>query len=385
MSEEGPIEQRFSVEWRFPVHFSDGIFDVANPLLASLATGSPSRAMVFVDGNVARANADLIRSIFEYFATHGAKFLLVAPPVLVEGGERVKDGLANVEDFARRMLEAHLDRQAYAIIVGGGAVLDAVGLAAALVHRGLRVIRVPTTVLAQNDAGVGVKNGVNDRGSKNALGTFAPPFAVLNDFSFLRTLPDPHWRSGIAEAWKVAIIRDAEFFEFLCEHAGKLWNRDEPAMRRLVRRCAELHLEHIRENGDPFEMGSARPLDFGHWSAHKLERNSVFRIPHGEAVAAGVLLDSLYASLAGSFAVRDALRTAEGLRRCGFVFPIEEMQRRDPAGRLLILEGLADFQEHLGGELTVTLPDGLGRRMEVHALDERLIEAALARLAELAC
>src|SRR5262249_48180532 len=150
-------------------------------------------------------------------------------------------------------------------------VLDAVGLVAATSHRGIRLIRVPTTVLAQNDSGVGVKNAVNLKGSKNFIGTFAPPFAVLNDLALIGNLPAREKIAGMAEAVKVALIRDAAFFQWLEQNIDALSLFERPAMAYMIRRCAEIHMRQIAEGGDPFESGSARPLDFGHWSAHKLE------------------------------------------------------------------------------------------------------------------
>lgn len=270
-----------------------------------------------------------------------------------------------------------MDRHAFVLIVGGGATLDAVGFAVSLVHRGLRIVRLPTTVLAQNDAGVGVKTGVNFHGAKNALGTFAPPFAVLNDFQFLLPLPDREWRGGIAEAFKVAMIRDREFFDLLCENAGALHARGaagEAAMRRLVFRCAELHLEHIRAGGDPFELGRARPLDFGHWAAHKLEALSAFAIPHGDAVAAGICLDSWLAFERGWLAGAEFDALHRGLRAAGFSLWHLELERAE------LLDGLREFQEHLGGELCITLPHGIGARREVREVNGDAVRRAVAEL-----
>ena len=276
------------------------------------------------------------------------------------------------------MLRLRLDRHAFVIIAGGGALLDAVGFAASLVHRGLRVIRVPTTALAQCDGAVGVKTAVNFGGGKNAIGAFAPPFAVLNDFHFLTTLADREWRGGIAEAFKVAIIRERPFFEFLCENTFAFRDRRPEPMRHLIQRCAELHLEHIRTCGDPFEMGRARPLDFGHWSAHKLELLSEFRVGHGDAVAAGVALDCAYAALQGWIRDEDFLRIHRALAQCGFPLWYPEMD--DPA----LLDGLREFQEHLGGDLSVTFPSGLGQRREESAVASDGIRASLGRLKQMA-
>jgi len=384
MSATKTVLQKITVGWSFPVVFTHAVFDAANPVLIEtmnrLEEHRRHRAMVFIDNHVARALPALAAQAEAYFAARPEHLALVAAPVIVPGGEAIKNDFTLVEGFMRQMLEAHLDRQSFVIIVGGGAVMDAVGLAAALVHRGLRQIRIPTTVLGQNDAGVGVKNGVNFLGGKNAIGAFAPPFAVLNDFDFLLTLPDRDWLCGVAEAFKVSIIRDRAFFQELLAEAGKYRERDFAAMQALVVRCAEIHLEHIRTNGDPFEYGRARPLDFGHWSAHKLEIMSGFKISHGEAVATGVLLDSIYAAKKGWIEAAELAEIRDGLLRSGFRLWFEELEQREADGTRAVFGGLRDFQEHLGGELTVTFPRGIGARHEVHEIDLALMDAAVNEL-----
>jgi 3-dehydroquinate synthase len=274
-----------------------------------------------------------------------------------------------------------LDRQSYVVAVGGGALLDLVGLATALIHRGLRLVRVPTTVLAQNDAGVGVKNGIDAWSTKNLIGTFAPPYAVINDYDFLDLLDEVDWRGGIAEAFKVAIIKDRVFFESLCRAAPALMRRDRAAMEFLVKRCAELHLAHIREGGDPFEMGSARPLDFGHWLAHQLEILSGYRVRHGQAVSVGMAVDCLLAESIGWLTGAEAGAVLDGLRSAGLPIWDDALDRRQPDGRRQIMEGLESFREHLGGQLTLTLPRGLGARDEVHEVDLVRLERVFERLA----
>jgi 3-dehydroquinate synthase len=375
--------QHLSVDWEFPVVFTHHLFSPSNATLKDTLCRKNEnrrhRALVFLDSLVLSRNPQLPEQIGAYFDAHASEIFLAAPPQPVPAGEASKNNFAYIESLLRQLLELRMDRQSFVIVVGGGAVLDAVGFAAALVHRGLRLIRVPTTVLAQNDAGVGVKNAVNFLG-KNAIGTFAPPFAVLNDFEFLRSLPDRDWLSGVAEAFKVAIIRDRPFFEDLCIAAPRYPARDFPAMTELVTRCAEMHLDHIRTNGDPFEYGTARPLDFGHWSAHKLELLSDFRISHGEAVAAGVLLDSLYARSMGWITSQECESIDSGLRRSGFSLWFEEFNLRDSAGERCVFQGLRDFQEHLGGELCVTFPKGIGARFEVHEIDLAAMDSAITEL-----
>jgi 3-dehydroquinate synthase len=388
MKPRAPIRQQIHVTWDFPVIFTHALFAPENRVLADtldrLHEQRRHRAMIFIDGQVAEANPRLVDAVGGYFEAYAAQIELATAPRLVAGGEAAKNDFKIVEQFISLLLEHRMDRQSFVIIVGGGAVLDAVGLAASLVHRGLRQVRVPTTVLGQDDAGVGVKNGVNFRGGKNAVGTFAPPFAVINDFDFLLTLPDRDWLSGVAEAFKVSIIRDPAFFSWLCEKAAHFPARDFAAMQHLVERCAEMHLDHIATTGDPFEYGRARPLDFGHWSAHKLELISDFRISHGEAVAVGVLLDSIYAQMQGWINVDELAKIRGGLQRTGFRLWFEELDRRDAAGERVVFAGLRDFREHLGGELTVTFPLSIGSRHEVHEIDLAKMERALQELKRLA-
>ena len=263
-----------------------------------------------------------------------------------------------------------LCRHSFVVAIGGGAVLDAVGYAAATAHRGIRLLRVPTTVLAQDDSAMGVKNGINAFGKKNYLGTFAPPFAVINDSSFLATLSDRDWRAGVSEAIKAALIKDRAFFDFLEQHAPLLKARDLPAMEQVIRRCAALHLTHIATGGDPFELGSSRPLDFGHWSAHKLEHLTNYRLGHGEAVAIGIALDTTYSYLAGFLPEDDWRRIISLLPAIGLSVYAPELgqdldQEDSPSN---VLRGLDEFREHLGGTLTILMLRSIGAPFDVHEI-----------------
>jgi 3-dehydroquinate synthase len=284
-----------------------------------------------------------------------------------------------------RVLDAiHLrgiDRHSYVLAIGGGALLDAVGYATAIAHRGVRLIRIPTTVLSQNDSGVGVKNAINAFGKKNFLGTFAPPYAVLNDLGFLDTLPLREWRSGMAEAVKVSLIKDSSFFAELENTASQLIDRHSESMRRLVIRCAQLYIDHIA-SGDPFEMGSARRLDFGHWAAHRLEYLSDYRLRHGEAVAIGIALDTIYSKLAGHLIPEDCARVLNLLNQLGFDMWVPELGHflDDPSHPRSVLRGLEEFREHLGGNLTVTLPRDIGAGFEVHDMNYDLIRQSIHEL-----
>ncbi len=375
-----PIHQRIELCFRYSVLFTNDLFATRNQLFKdTLRAGSgnaPARFICVVDKEVALHHPDLLASIKAYAQHYRELLALVAPPLIVPGGEPVKNDPAQVTAVHRAINDHGIDRHAYALAVGGGAVLDMVGYAAATAHRGVRLVRVPTTVLAQNDSGVGVKNSVNAFGKKNFLGTFAPPFAVLNDAAFLTTLSDRDWRAGISEAIKVALLKDPAFFAFLEDHAASLLARDMAAMEWLVYRCAELHLAHIA-SGDPFETGSSRPLDFGHWAAHKLEPLSGYGLRHGEAVAIGLALDATYAHLAGLLAEDDWRRILDLIGAVGLPLYAPELELREADGSRAILRGLNEFREHLGGRLTIMLLERIGQGVEVHAMDHGLILASI--------
>lgn len=370
--------QRFAVPYEFPVVFTEGVFDPENPalreVLARLEPAKRHRVVFFVDDGLGEA---LLAAIRAYAERHADAMELACAPVAVPGGEKIKTELHFVESMQQKLFELHLDRHSYVVAVGGGAVLDAVGLVAATTHRGVRHVRVPTTVLAQNDSGVGVKNGVNLQGVKNFVGTFAPPFAVLNDLEFVLKLPERDKIAGMAEAVKVSLIRDAEFFTWIERHMDDLATFEREAMAYMIRRCAELHMRQIGHGGDPFEMGSARPLDYGHWSAHKLESLTRHHVRHGEAVAIGMALDARYSVLAGLLPAGEEERICALLEYLGFSLWHPALAKTGERGEWAILEGLREFQEHLGGELTITLLAGIGKGVEVHEMDTDRVREAM--------
>lgn len=380
------IRQTVPVKFTYDVHFTTGLFRLNNLLLAQVIAADgeqgPKRMVVVVDAGVARCHGELLDQIVAYANHHADVLTLSTAPIVVPGGEVVKNQPELVEQIHQVINNAGICRHSYVVAIGGGAMLDMVGYAAATAHRGVRLIRVPTTVLAQDDSAVGVKNSINAFGKKNFLGTFAPPYAVLNDFSFLTTLDDRDWRSGMAEAVKVALIKDAAFYQFIETHAVDLAQRDMQAMQQLIYRCAALHLDHIANSGDPFELGTARPLDFGHWAAHKLEHLTNYRLRHGEAVAIGIALDSTYAYLSDLLSQSEWQRILNTLQTLGFTLYIQELGEYvdQPHHPRSVFQGLTEFQEHLGGELTITLIRAIGHGLEVHHVDRSLYQQAIGML-----
>jgi len=383
-----PIHQRVQVTFRYPVYFTEGLFARDNPLLKDVIRAdheaNSRKVICVIDRGVVQHHPDLVASIEAYCRHNVESMELTDPPLIVEGGEEVKNHPSHVMRVHRAVHACGVDRHSYVVAVGGGAVIDMVGYAAATAHRGVRLVRVPTTVLSQNDSAVGVKNSVNAFGKKNFLGTFAPHYAVLNDSNFLTTLSDRDWRSGVSEAIKVALLKDPGFFEFIEVHAGDLARWDMRAMQWLIYRCAQLHLEHIATSGDPFELGSSRPLDFGHWAAHKLEQLSNYTLRHGEAVATGLALDSTYSYLMGLLPEHDwwrILRLLSSLNLAVY-WPELSVCLPDRADVPCILGGLDEFREHLGGRLTVMLLRRIGEGIEVHKVDERKLIESISILRE---
>ncbi|WP_412468075.1 3-dehydroquinate synthase [Pedobacter sp. KLB.chiD] len=371
------LHQSFTVQYQYNVFFTSSLFSPENELLNSfLVNLNPAVAikkiLFVIDKGVADAHQELVAQIKAYFLQHN-KTQLVHDILVIPGGELVKNNTAYFDQVLEAININGIDRHSFVAAIGGGAILDMVGYAATVAHRGIKHIRIPSTVLSQNDSGVGVKNGINYFNKKNFLGTFSPPVAVFNDEILLSTLSDRDWRSGIAEAIKVALIKDAEFFEWLEDNAVALAHRDTTAMNYQIWKCAKLHMEHIR-SADPFEQGSARPLDFGHWSAHKLEYLTNFEVKHGEAVAMGIALDTLYSHLSGRISAEDAQRVINLIQQLGFELTHPLLQVTE--GNSPILDGLEEFREHLGGQLTITLLNALGIGEEVHEIDAEILKQA---------
>ena len=374
-------EQSFSVPFRFPVYFTQAAWAPENRVVVDAFTRlEPSRrhrVLVVIDDHVARAQPALTGRVQDYFAAHSASLELVAPPVLVAGGEAVKNDIVHAFGILQRINDTGIDRQSFVAVIGGGAVLDMVSFAAAIAHRGVRIVRFPTTVLAQGDSGIAVKNSMNLFGKKNFVGTFVPPFAVINDAEALTTLSHRDKIAGVSEAVKVALLKDPTFYRYLEANAARIAEGEIGVLSHLTQRSAELHLQHICTNGDPFELGSARPLDFGHWAAHKLESMTSYRVRHGEAVAIGMAIDITYSELRGYIDRTTTERVLRLLEAIGFVLWDDALAEREADGRLALVHGLREFREHLGGELHVTLLRGIGAGFEVTEMDESAVAAAV--------
>ncbi|MUH37062.1 3-dehydroquinate synthase [Zobellia amurskyensis] len=370
------IEQKFEVSYQYGLHFTENLFGMENTLFKDIIKvykNEPVKLLFVIDDGVAAAHPNLVKNVKAY-CEHYQENLVHMKSMIVQGGEVCKNDESQVEAILKAVSEYAICRHSFVVVIGGGAVIDMAGHAAAIAHRGVKLIRIPTTVLSQDDSAVGVKNSVNAFGKKNFIGTFAPPYAIINDTDFLKTLEQRDWISGISEALKVALIKDKVFFEYLEENAYKLRDRNMEAMQYTIYRCAEMHMHHIAQGGDPFESGSSRPLDFGHWAAHKLEYMTNYALRHGEAVAKGIVLDVAYAHLVGLINETDLNRVVRVFQNIGFdlSFPLASEKEVNE-----LLNGIEEFREHLGGELTITLISDIGVKHDVHEIDRQTMKKAL--------
>lgn len=367
------LDVPFSVPQVHRLRFTEDVLGRDSHILADLlepTVQGRARVQFWADQELLKARPELKQRI-RSFCDQYPHLNRVGNVQIVPGGEPIKNDIHILERMLKVFNAADLDRRSYVVVIGGGAVLDAVGFAAAIAHRGIRLVRLPTTTLAQGDSGIGVKNGVNLFQKKNWLGSFAVPWGVVNDVDLLSTLSDRDFISGFSEAVKVALLKSPEMFEQLCGDAKRIRQRDPQAALQAIQQSAQWHLKHITLGGDPFEMREARPLDYGHWSAHRLEAMTDFQLRHGEAVAIGVAIDSVYSSLCYKMSQAEAVQVVQCLLDLGFGLQHDALEQTQH-----LHQGLEEFRQHLGGRLTLTMLDGVGKPFEVHEVQwPRMLEA----------
>jgi 3-dehydroquinate synthase len=369
------------ITFKHRVIFTRDAFAADNSALANvLIEGGGRRVLVFIENTVAAVWKTLPDHIHAYFEKLDFDFRGVR---IFAGGEACKADETLVREVWREIDTSHIDRHSYVISIGGGAFLDAVGYAVATAHRGLRLVRFPTTTLSQDDSGVGVKNAINAFGKKNWIGTFSVPFAVINDFKFLGSQDPESSVSGLIEAVKVALVKDGEFFKWIEANVTALSQLDREPFEECIKRSALLHARHIALGGDPFETGSSRPLDFGHWAAHKMEALTNYELSHAEAVAVGLALDTIYSQKIGFLNKENAERIIKVLINLGLKTYHPALDWADSKGNRRVLAGLDEFREHLGGELTVLLLSDLGKGVDVHEFNTSILEQSIEELREM--
>ena len=376
---EDPLRQKqvdgtFSIPWTHRLRFTRDAFSNGNDVLTSVLPDHASevRMCTVIDAGLMDARPDLIDSLNRWQQTHSDRVRATGPPVVIPGGETTKNGWSSFETVAQAINDQHVCRRSIVLIIGGGAVLDTAGFAASTSHRGIDVIRMPSTTLAQGDAGIGVKNGINAFGVKNFLGSFSPPLAVVNDLSLLDSLDDAHWRGGLSEAVKVALLKHPPLLDFIEDSATQLCSRDLEIMESIMLASARLHMDHIVHGGDPFENQNARPLDLGHRADHRIEAVSQWQIPHGDAVAIGLAIDLEYTVKIGRLDEAVSNRVIRCLGSLGFLGTSDCLNDGEA-----ILEGIEEFREHLGGRLTIPTIEAVGKLVELNEIDSSVMLNAI--------
>jgi 3-dehydroquinate synthase len=289
-------------------------------------------------------------------------------------GERFKR-LATVETLAEKLTALSADRNAVILAFGGGVCGDVAGFLASMYMRGVELVQIPTTVLAQVDASVGGKTGVNLKAGKNLIGTFWQPRAVLIDPEVLSSLPTREYRAGLYEALKCGVIGNPELFREFEEHREKIAKRDPATVQRLIAESVRLKAHVV--SVDEKENGLRRVLNFGHTIGHALEAETGYRgLLHGEAVAWGMIAAAEVAAGVGKLADAEALRIREATRAVGKL-PKLELKPKS------ILRRLQSDKKTRNGRVHFVLPTEIGKVEIVSDVPESVVLAAVEEIQEL--
>jgi 3-dehydroquinate synthase len=292
-----------------------------------------------------------------------------AEVLFLPGGEENKR-LAPVEALAEEMLERGADRSSMVIAFGGGIVNDMGGFLAAIFMRGVPVLQVPTTLLAQVDAAIGGKTGVNLKGGKNLIGSFHQPLAVLTDPALLDTLPDREYRAGLWEIVKAGIIREAALFEYLMENSQAVLGREPAAVDHIIAESVRMKAEVV--SADEREGDLRRILNFGHTFGHALEAETGYtRLLHGEAVAFGMRAAAYLGEMTGHVSAEDTVEVLEAIRRYGPLPPLDGIAAENLVRRLV------HDKKTVRGKVHFVLPVRIGEVTVVSGIEEKLVLEAI--------
>jgi len=288
---------------------------------------------------------------------------------LFDDAESAKS-LKSVEMIARKLVRAGADRKSVIVAVGGGVVGDVCGFAAATYLRGVALVQVPTTLVAQVDSAIGGKTGVNLPEGKNLVGAFYPPQSVLVDPDLLRTLPDREFRGGLAEVIKYGVIADAQLFRFLEENMPALLRRDAKALEHVIRRSIEIKAHVVSK--DERESGLREILNFGHTFGHALESVTKYRkYQHGEAVAWGMMCAALLGREVAGTPSKDAARLVSLVRQIGPLPAWPDIKPR------VLLDAMRSDKKARAGKLRFVLSAKLGTARTYEGVPEQEVQCVL--------
>ncbi|WP_300670008.1 hypothetical protein [Desulfoluna sp.] len=380
--------QKFQTHHHYPVCFTTDLFAGDNQTIRQTLTqmghDHPTRCAVFIDSGVVARNRTLIKQITRYFQKEHPFFDLCHPPFVLSGGESVKNNRRLLDEILSITHTHHLTPDGLVFLVGGGAFLDAAGSALAQCRGGIRAANIPTSTLSQCAAGIGTLRFMNACGIKNFSAIAAPPYAVFIDFSLLKTLPFEHHLSGMAEAFKMALATDAEFFSVLVKKARKIHQNDPATVEKVVYKTALLHLEKIQASSDPFSESTTGPSGLGCRVAHWLETRSGDKLTHGHALSVGVALNACYAHCTESLAEEEFSRFIHAMLTCGLPVWNRFLETRTEIGELELKNELIQYQENPLSNHPLMVPEGIGALKPVPRIDFDVLEKSVVMLRQLA-
>lgn len=340
----------------YPIYISHSIF--TEPALWQSLIAS-SQVCIVTNETIAPLFLSQLAAVFSEYQCNA---------VILPDGEMHKQLDAWLQ-IMNTLVENDHCRSTTLIALGGGVVGDVTGFAAACYQRGVNFIQVPTTLLAQVDASIGGKTGINYQHQKNLIGAFYQPKAVLIDTVFLSTLSDREFRSGLAEVIKYALIQDKDFFNYLCEHIHALLARSADVLAYVIETCVNIKV-HIVEQDERDETGARALLNFGHTFGHALESVMNFTLLHGEAVAWGMHTACQLSQRLGYLSSEEALKIEQVLRRCGLLMPWPRTITTD-----LLLEAMTHDKKNAENKMTLILLKCVGEAFVTDAVNMEMITA----------
>ncbi len=343
----------------YPILIGDGLLETLGPTLARLAPRL--RTLVVSSPRIWTLHGPQIRAA-----------LPGAPHLLVSDGERAKR-LSTVAKLYDMLVAARADRHTIMVVVGGGVLGDLAGFAAASYLRGMPLVHVPTTVVAQVDSAIGGKVGVNHPLGKNLIGAFYPPMAVLSDPSLLRTLSTREFRAGLYEVIKYGVIESPRLFEQLESKLDPILAREPETLVPIIAECSRIKARVVM--ADELETGERRILNFGHTAGHALEAITNYRrFRHGEAVGVGMLAAAELARARGALSEPDTARLRTLVHRLGTLPPVDDLSAAECAA------ATARDKKVIHGTLHFVLPVAIGKTEIVKDVQRKELVRALRKV-----
>ncbi|OKH34561.1 hypothetical protein NIES2101_38770 [Calothrix sp. HK-06] len=376
-----PIHQNVTVNVKYNVYLTTGLFNFKNPLLARFIAGKnadqPKQVLAIVDEELLRTWCRLLWQLDCYSKLYSNMFTLICKPLVVPK-EEVKTYIHWREQFHKLIEPVKLEQECYLLAIGGQNVLTLADYLVTSTYRQINLIRVPVTLMAPNYLGIGERNQTS-KTIKN-INNFTLPYTVFNDFAFIKKMDETEWRSSIIEAIRLALMLDADFFEFLAENISALVARDVDIMQQAVHRYAKSCLTHFSTNSNPYIIRNFNPFDFGDWSISKLEKLTN-RLHSSEALAIGIALNSTYSYLIGMLSRLEWQKILKILVVLSFDLYVPELAQQADKLKNSSQSQISSTTEEKDG-LSLKLAQRIGKGTEVYEVNLSLYRQAIIMVQE---